>query len=61
MMTKVIYGILGILFLILCLLGGLLFNLRKVRSYNFYEDHSLENMHRASDLESNLLAHSLNA
>ena len=60
-MTKVIYGILGILFLILCLLGGLLFNLRKVRSYNFYEDHSLENMHRASDLESNLLAHSLNA
>lgn len=61
MMTKVIYSILGILFLILCLLGGLLFNLRKVRSYNFYEDHSLENMHRASDLESNLLAHSLNA
>ena len=60
-MTKVIYSILGILFLILCLLGGLLFNLRKVRSYNFYEDHSLENMHRASDLESNLLAHSLNA
>ena len=61
MMTKVIYSILGILFLILCLLGGLLFNLRKVRSYNFYEDHSLENMHRASDLESNLLAHYLNA
>ena len=60
-MTKVIYSILGILFLIFCLLGGLLFNLRKVRSYNFYEDHSLENMHRASDLESNLLAHSLNA
>jgi hypothetical protein len=61
MMTKVIYSILGILFLILCLLGGLLFNLRKVRSYNFYEDHSLQNMHRASDLESNILAHSLNA
>jgi CHASE3 domain sensor protein len=60
-MTRVIYSILGILFLILCLLGGFLFNLRKVRSYNFYENHSLQHMHRTSDLESNMVAHSLNA
>jgi CHASE3 domain sensor protein len=61
MMTRVIYSVLGVIFLMLCLLGGFLFNLRKVRSYNFYEDHSLQHMHRTSDLESNMVAHSLNA
>ena len=60
-MTGVIYGVLGIFVVIMGLLIAMLFNLRKVRSYNFYDNHSLQNMHRTSDLESNMVAHSLNA
>lgn len=60
-MKSLFYSVVGPLVIVLFLLLAFVFNFSKVRSYNFYDNHSLQNMHRTSDLESNIVARSLNA
>jgi hypothetical protein len=61
MNSTLAYGIGGFIVIMIVLVLLLLFNVRKARSYIYYEDHSLRQMNQTEDLKSNILAHSLNA
>lgn len=59
MRTQFAGGLMGAVLVMILISLALVVSVRKALSYVYYEDHSLRGMHRTEDLDSNVVARSL--